>query len=375
MSNPPTRSFSISRLLATLLGLGLMASMPAHAFDGWHFEESTAIAGPSTSWDYVSLHAASNNLFIGHRKTGLQVFNVASKKLVKVIDGTPKASSNGAVVIPEFDLGVSTNEDGTLTPFSLSTLEAKASIKLGEELDSAHYDPVTKRLLVNMASDKEGTGLIVLEVPSLKQLGVIRVSTKKPEHAEADGNGNLIMASRDEAKVYRINMQDMTVTAQWPTPGCLQTNGLALDRANQRIFLGCRGSAPVKGVTTAGPVTKPSFMVMNAQTGAVVYADEMGGGNDTVIYDTEMKRVFLVNGVHSQLAVYEQVNADTYKPSEALGIGNGIRTMVLHPVSKKLYGVTSEGAADFNKPITTSVSPYYANVFFDSRFMVQSYSK
>ena len=359
----------------TALYLALAGHLPAYALDGWRLEESTAIAGPSTSWDYVSLHAESNNLFIGHRKTGLQVFNVASKKLVKVIESTATASSNGAVIIPEFDLGISTNEDGTLTPFSLKTLEAKASIKLGEELDSAHYDPVTQRLLVNMVSDKDGTGLLVLEVPSLKTLGTIRVSTKKPEHAEADGKGNLFMASRDESMVYRINMKDMAVSARWPTPGCVQTNGLAMDRANQRIFLGCRGTAPVATLTTPGPVTKPSFAVMNAQTGAILFTDEIGGGNDTVIYDADLKRIFLANGVHSQLAVYQQVDADTYKASEALGTGGGVRTMALHPVTKKLYAVTSEGSADYSKKITTSVSPYYANTFFADRFMVQSYSK
>ena len=363
------------RIASAALALGLIATAPAQAFDGWRLEESVAISGPSTSWDYVSLDAQSNNLFIGHRKTGLQVFNTTSKKVVRVIDGTISASSNGAVLIPEFDLGISTNEDGTLTPFSLKTLDAKPSIKLGEELDSAHYDPVSKRLLVNMASDKDGTGLLVLEVPSLKTLGTIRVSTKKPEHAEPDGKGNLLMASRDESKVYRINMQDMTVTAQWPTPGCVQTNGLALDRANQRIFLGCRGTAPTPGLVTPGPVTKPSFAVMNALTGAIVFTQEIGGGNDAVIYDADLKRVFLANGVHSQLAVFEQVNADTYKASEMLGTGNGVRTMALHPVSKKLYAVTSEGSADFAKRITTSVSPYYANTFLADRFTVQVYGK
>ena len=367
--------FDRAAKISAMTFLTAASCISAHAFDGWHLLQSTAIAGPSTSWDYVSLDAASNNLFIGHRKTGLQVFNVASQKLVKVIDGTASASSNGAVLIPEFDLGISTNEDGTLTPFSLKTLEAKPSIKLGEELDSAHYDQVTKRLLVNMASDKDGVGLLVLEVPSLKTLGTIRVSTKKPEHAESDGQGNLLMASRDEAKVYRINMKDMAVTAQWPTPGCVQTNGLALDKVNQRIFLGCRGTAPVAALTTPGPITKPSFAVMNAQTGAILFTQEIGGGNDTVAYDADLKRVFLANGVHSQLAVFEQVNADTYKAVESLGTGNGVRTMALHPVTKKIYAVTSEGSADFSKKITTSVSPYYANEFFADRFMVQTYGK
>jgi hypothetical protein len=337
-------------------------------------EDVTFIPGKNTSWDYVSLHAPSNNLFIGHRKTGLQVFNLVSKKLVKVIGDTAVASSNGAVIISDFDLGISTNEDGTLTPFSLSTLEARPSIKLGEELDSAHYDPVTQRLLVNMASGKDGTDLLVLEVPSLKTIGTVRVSTKKPEHAESDGQGNLLMASRDENVVYRINMKEMAVTAKWATPGCVQTNGLAYDKANQRVFLGCRGTAPVASLSI-GPSTKPSFAVMDATSGNIIYTHEIGGGNDTVIYDADLKRIFLANGVHSLLTVYEQVDANTYKPSEALGIGTGVRTMAIHPVTKKLYGVTSEGSADYSKKITTSVSPYYANTFFPDRFSVQTYSK
>lgn len=355
--------------------LAALASLSAYAFDGWHLLQSTAIAGPSTAWDYVSLDTGSNNLFIGHRKTGLQVFNVESQKFVKVIEGTTVASSNGAVLIPEFDLGISTNENGTLTPFSLKTLEAKPSIALGEELDSAHYDPVTKRLLVNMAADKDGVGLLVLEVPSLKTLGTIRLSTKKPEHAQADGKGNLLMASRDEDMVYRIDMRDMKVSARWPAPGCAQTNGLAFDAASQRIFLGCRGTAPVAALTTPGPVTKPAFAVMNAQTGAVIYTQEMAGGNDTVVFDADLKRVFLANGVNSQLAVFEQVDADHYKAVESLGTANGVRTMAMHPVSKKIYAVTSEGSADYGKKITTSVSPYYANVFFPDRFTVLTYGK
>ncbi|WP_309678981.1 hypothetical protein [Polaromonas sp.] len=340
-------------------------STPAAAFDGWHLENATAIPGKGAGWDYVSLDAARNHLFIGHRGQGLQVYDIATRKLVKVIGTTAADSSNGATLMPEFDLGISYNENGTITPFKLSTLEAQASIKLGDELDSTHYDPATKRIVVNMAAGKDGTDLIVLEAPSLKVVGTIKVTTKKPEHAEGDGKGNFYMASRDENSVYRIDTKDMKVTAQWPTPGCAQTNGLALDVANNRIFLGCRGSATVK----------PSFAVMNAENGAMVYTSEIGGGNDEVIYDADLKRVFLANGVNAVLNVFEQVSADSYKPSEAMGTQAGVRTMAMDPKTKKIYAVTADGSADYSKKITTTVSPYYANTFFTDRFYVLTYSK
>ena len=355
---------SVSLALAGCAAL-LLCPLAAQAFDGWKLESSSAIPGKNSAWDYVSLDAARNHLFIGRRGNGLQVYDLATAKVIKTIGNTAANSSNGATVIPEFDLGLSYNENGTLTPFKLSTLEAGADIKLGDELDSAHYDPASKRLVVNMASTDSGTELVVLQLPALQTVGTIKVSTKKPEHAEADGKGNFYLAARDENAVYRLNTKDLAVTAKWPTPGCAQTNGLALDAANQRIFLGCRGNAS----------TKPSFLVMNAETGAVVYTAEIGGGNDEVVYDAELKRVFLANGVNAILNIFEQTGPDSYKPLEALGTQAGVRTMAMHPKTKKLYAVTAEGSADYSKKITTSVSPYYANTFFPDRFFVLTYGK
>ncbi|APW40594.1 hypothetical protein RD110_09640 [Rhodoferax koreense] len=339
--------------------------MPASAFDGWHLENASAIAGPGSAWDYVSLDAARGHLFIGRRGSGLQVYDIASRKAIAVIGTTAAESSNGAAIMDDLDLGISYNENGTITPFKLSTLEAAPSIKLGDELDSAHYDPATRRLVVNMAAGKDGTELLVLEAPSLKTLGTIKITSKKPEHAQADGKGNLFLAARDENAVYRIDTKDMKVTARWPTPGCVQTNGLALDAANRRIFLGCRGSA----------TAKPTFAVMDADSGAVLYSAEIGGGNDDVVFDAELKRVFLANGVNSVMNVFEQVDANTYRPLEALGTQAGVRTMAMDAKSKKIYAVTAEGSADYSKKITTSVSPYYANTFFPDRFFVLTYSR
>jgi hypothetical protein len=352
-------------LIAGTCALFTTVSGVALAFDGWHLESATQIESKTSAWDYLTLDQASGRLYIGHRKEGLQVYDVAAKKLLKTLDKTTTQSSNGATLMPEFDLGVSNNEDGSLTPFKLSTLEAGDPIKLGEELDTSHYDPVTRRVLVNMASGKEGTDLIVLQAPKLEKVGSIAVKTKKPEHAEADGKGNMFMASRDLEMVYRFDMKEMKVTAEWPTPGCGQTNSLVLDKVNSRIFLACRGNDK----------NKPSFAVMDADNGKMIYASEIGGGNDGLIYDPDLKRIFTANGVNAIMNVFEQVDANAYKPVEALGTHAGVRSLAYDSKAKKLYAVTAEGSADAGKKITTSVSPYYANTFFPNTFKVLVYSK
>ncbi len=351
---------------AGLLAAGLLAGPPpAAAFDGWHVEQATVIEGRTGAWDYVSFDAQHNRLFIGHRRDGLQVFDLIGRKMITTIRGTSEASSNGAVLIPEFDLGISFNENGSVTPFGLNTLEPRDALPLGEELDTGHYDGFNKRVVVNMAPGKDGTDAIILEVPTLSRVGVIHLPTKKMEGADEDGAGNFFVAARDTNTVYRLDTAKVTVTATWPTPGCAQTNSLTMDRANKRIFLGCRGSDTVK----------PSFAVMDATTGKIVYTAEIGGGNDAVVYDADLKRIFLANGVGAVLNVFEQVNANVYRPVETLGTRSGMRTLVMDPKSKKLHAVVAEGSADAGKKIVTAVSPFYANTFFPNTFTVLTFGK
>ena len=347
------------------MAFALAASGPALAYDGWHLVDQTTIESKSSSWDYVSLDSKLNRLYIGHRKEGLQVFDLATKKLIKVIDGTAAASSNGALIIQEFDLGLSNNENGSIIPFKLSTLEVQPAIKLGEELDTSHYDPLTKRVIVNMVSGKDGTDLIVLEAPTLKQVGVIKVGTKKPEHAEADGAGNFYLAGRDTEKVYKIDTRSLAVSAEWATPGCGQTNSIALDVPNKRVLVACRGNKD----------SKPAFSILNAEDGKTVATHEIGGGNDGIYYDAELKRVFMTGGVNGVMNIFEQVDANTYKQIEAVGTSPSTRTMAYDAKAKKIYTVTADGVADYAKKVTTSVSPWYPNTFFPNTFKVQAYGK
>jgi hypothetical protein len=334
--------------IALITSLSVIAMQPASAFDGWRLRDTQM-----------------PRLFIGHRKEGLRVYDLKSKAVVKVIEGTDRNSSNGVTFASDLDLGISNNEDGTITPFRLSTLEASTPIKLSHELDNSHYDPATKRLIVNVAAGKDGTDLVVLDVPSFKIAGTIKVPTVKPEHADVDGAGTMFLAGRDTDAVYRIDTRSMKLTATWPTPGCAKTNSMVYDHANKRILLGCRGSE----------TTKPSLAVMNAETGNIVHTSEIGGGVDGIAYDPRTKRIFLSCGVNAVINIFEQVSADSYRPIEALGTQAGARTLAYNPKTEELYSVVAEGSADFAKKITTSVAPFYANTFFKDTFKVLTYSR
>ncbi len=350
---------SIAALAFALVG-------PASAFDGWHLERTATIEGKASGWDYVAFDEGTNHLFLGHRKEGLQVFDPVTQKVTKVIDKTGEASSNGAVLIPEFDLGVSNNENGTLIPFKLSTLEAQPPLRVGDDLDTSHYDSASKRLVVNQGAGKDGTELVMLDVPSLKEAGRLKVASKKVEGADSDGRAAFFLAAQDLDRIYKIDAKAGKVTAEFDTaPNCGRPTSVTVDAAHDRVFVGCRGHDAVK----------PSFVVLDGATGKTVYSAEIGGGSDSIIYDADLKRIFTANGVGANLNVFEQVDADSYKPVETLGTRPGVRTTAMDHKTKTIFAVTAEGSADPSKKILTAVSPFYANTFFPNTFTVLSYGK
>ncbi|WP_448949815.1 YncE family protein [Labrys neptuniae] len=353
-------------LAVSVAALICVGGTSAYAFDGWRLQKATVIEGKSSGWDYVSVDSATHHVFLGHRKEGLQVFDPKTDKVIKVIDKTKEDSSNGAVLMPEFDLGVSNNEDGTLTPFKLSTLAAQAPIKVGGDLDTSHYDPASKRLVLNMGAGDDGTELIMLDVPSLKEVGRLKVPSKKVEGADSDGKSGFFLAAQDLDKVYKIDAKAGTITATYDTaPACGRPTAVTVNAADDRVYVSCRGHDAVK----------PSLVVLDGASGKIVFNAEIGGGTDSIIYDADLKRIFTANGVSANLNVFEVDGPDSYKLSETLGTRAGMRTMAIDRKTKTIYAVTAEGSADPSKKILTAVSPFYANTFFPDSYTVMAYGK
>lgn len=355
----------IALVSALLAATALVPASMASAQDGWHLKSATTIEGKASGWDYVSFDQGTNHVFLGHRKEGLQVFDPTANKVVKVIDGTAEASSNGAVLIPDLDLGLSNNENGTIIPFKLSTLEAQAPIKVGEDLDTSHYDPAGKRLVVNLGAGKEGTDLVIIDPAGMKDVGHLHVASRKVEGAESDGKA-FFLAAQDLDKIYRIDTGAGKVLAEIDVAAkCGQPTSVAADVANDRVFVGCRGRGAVK----------PSLVVLDGAAGTIIYSAEIGGGTDSLAYDPTLKRIFSTNGLGANLNVFEQTDANSYKPEETLGTRAFVRTMAMDHKTATIYAVTAEGSADPTKKILTAVSPFYPNTFYPNTFTVLAYGK
>jgi len=231
-------------------------------------------------------------------------------------------------------------------------------IKVGNDADSAFYDPATKQLAFTMG-DSGKVAFVDAKAGTL--VGELPMDSKKLDGTVPDGEGNLFMALRDRNSVVKIDVRQRKVTDEWKTAPCEEPTGIAFDKDDKRLFVGCRGKNPV-------------LAVLASDAGKLITTLEIGRGNDGVVYDRTARKVYTSNGVDANLVIYSQLDADTYKLAEATTTRPYARTMALDPTTKKIYLVTAEGTADPTKKINKAVAPFYPNRYFPDTFTVLTYS-
>ena len=322
----------------------------------YRLSASTALPGKAPDWDYLAYDGPRAHLFIARRGAGLWVFDTRRQRVVKQIART--AGAGAALLIPALDRGFSVNGDGSATVFKLSTLAALRRIKFAEDSDSASYDPVSGRVAF-LSSDSQR--LTFMDARSLTITASLALPAKKADASAADGAGHILLNERDRAMVALIDPARAALLAEWPTTGCSQPTGMAVDTAGHRAFIGCRGARPV-------------LLVMNTDNGAVVASLDLGRGNDGVIYDPMRRRIITANGVEGNLVIFHQDDPDHYHLEQAITTRPSARTLAYDASSARIFTVTAEGAVNPAAPVNTGPSAFYPNAYYDGSFVVLTYA-
>jgi hypothetical protein len=338
------------RLAGALLILSAVFSQAMAAGIKYKLEDVVGFKGKSPSWDYVTFDESRSYVFLGRRAAGVTVYDVQKRKIVGQIERSDGA--NSATLVPEFNRGYTTNGDGTTTIFDLNSLKTIDRVKIGESADNAFYEPITKQIVFTMGDQKL---LTFVDAKSGKVNGTLTMNAEELEGAAADSKGALFVVERDVNKVAKVDAAKREVVAEWTISNCDLPTGLAMDRANSRLFIGCKGEKPV-------------LSVVDASNGNVIAQPEIGRGNDGVVYDAETHRVYTSNGVDGNIVIFDQVDANTYKLAQAVTTRPIARTMTIDPKTKKIYTITAEGMVDPLKPVNRRAAPFYPNTFYDDTF-------
>jgi YVTN family beta-propeller protein len=227
------------------------------------------------------------------------------------------------VVAAELGRGfVSNGKASTVTIFDLNTLKPIADVPTGQKPDAIIFDPATSRVFAFNGGSNSATAI---DAATGKVAGTIDLGGG-PEFAAADGNGFVYNNLEDESLVLKIDSRKLTVVQRWPTAPCASPSSMAMDRANHRLFLGCRSKV---------------MAVMNADTGQVITTLPIGDHVDATAFDPATKLIFNSNG-EGTVTVIRQDSPDKYSLVETVKTLPKAKTMALDSKTHRLFLSTAE---------------------------------
>jgi DNA-binding beta-propeller fold protein YncE len=304
-----------------LLVLGV-AARPAVAADasssGYHVIKKLNVGGDG-GWDYLTIDPVTQRLYIS-RSDRVMVYNVEKEKLVGEVANTPGV--HGVALVAKLDRGFASNGgDSTVTVFDLKTLAERTKIKVGNRPDAIIYDPASNQIFTMNAS---GTATAIDPEKEIVA-GTIELGGK-PEFAVADEKGQIFVNLEDKSEVLAIDAYKRAVVHRWPLEPGKEPAGLAMDRAQNRLFSTCHNQ---------------KMIALDAATGKVVGEAAIGRGTDACAFDLEGALAFSSNGDGTLTVVHEKTDG-SLEVVQNVETQSGARTMALDPKTHRVYLVTAK---------------------------------
>ena len=286
---------------------------------GYSVVKKISIAGTG-SWDYLMVDEAARRLYVSHG-TQVEVIDIDALTVVGNVPKTPGV--HGVAIAPEFGRGfVSDGQANAVTIFDLKTLKPIADVPTGQKPDAIIYDPATSRVFAFNGESKSATAI---DAASGKVAGTVDLQGG-PEYAAADGKGFVYNNLEDESLVLKINSRELKVEQRWPTAPCSSPSSMAMDRANRRLFVGCRSKV---------------MAVLDADTGKVITTLPIGDHVDATAFDAATKLIFNSNGEGTVTVIHED-SPDKYSLVETVKTAPRAKTMALDPKTHRLFLSTAE---------------------------------
>jgi len=339
-----------SKWWISILSLSLAAVAVAAAGPGYHVIKTYKLGGEG-GWDYLTVDASARHFYIS-RGTHVIVLDADSGKNVGDIPDTPGV--HGIALAPELGKGfVSNGREGTVTVFDIKTLVPIGSkIKVGENPDAILYEPATKRVFTFNGRSQDSTAI---DAASGKVLGTIKLDGK-PEFAASDAKGEVFVNIEDKSELTVIDPNKLEVKTKWPLAPCTEPSGLALDRKNRRLFVGCDNKM---------------MAVVDADSGKVLATPAIGEGVDATAYDDETGLAFASCG-EGVLTVVKEDSPQKFSVVENVKTEPGARTMALDTKTHNLFTVTAKFGPP---PAATADNPHPRRTILPDTFEVLVLSK
>jgi len=275
-----------------------------------------------TVLDYLTV--SGDNLFVTDESAG-NVYKVHLREgalpgAADVSTFALEPATHGVIIDPSSRLAyVSRSEANTVDIFDPGTMRLVKRIPVADDADGIFYDPFEKIVYVANGDAKVAT---LIDPATQASIGTIPLGGK-PEYAVIDPRTKLLYQNLEDVNTLAaVDVAKKVVVGRWPLERCEGPSGMAIDPADRRIFSVCSGNA--------------TLVVFDLDAHRVITSLPIGGGPDSVAYDSELRRIY-GTGRSGVLSVIQQDTADSYHALDSIHLHFGAHTLAVDPATHRVY--------------------------------------
>ena len=250
------------------------------------FVANVQLPGPSNRFDYTSLDASANRLYIAHMDAGqILVFDVKQRRLLQTINAP---GVHGVIAVPRLHrVYASATDAQMLITIDSRTGRVIARSPAGSYPDGLVYDPVERHVFV---SDESG-GIEAVINAAGRRIATVRLGGEAG-NVQYDARSGMVLADvQTRNQVAVIDPKTNRVVRRLALPGCDHSHGLLIDAPRRLAFVACDGNA--------------ALLTLDLKRLKVTATATVGQGPDVLAFDTSSKRLY-VAAESGQVAVFEE---------------------------------------------------------------------
>jgi mono/diheme cytochrome c family protein len=174
------------------------------------------------------------------------------------------------------------------------------------------------------ANKPETAGVTAIDAKSGEIAGTIEDLGGRTEHLASDEAGHVFLNMQDVGKLHKLDAQGLKVVETWQlAPPCGQPSSMDMDRAHNRVFIGCRSGL---------------LAVVNGGTGKIVATQPIGTVVDALEFDPMTGLIYVsTGGGDGALSIFHQESPDQYTLVDNVETLPGARTLALDHKSGRVY--------------------------------------
>jgi YVTN family beta-propeller protein len=286
---------------------------------GFHVLKSHSIKSPG-GWDYVTVDAENKKIYVSHG-TQVNILSTVTGDSIGVIANTNGV--HGIALVKALNKGYASNgRDNSCTVFDLQTNAEIARIPVGTNPDAIFYDDFSKKVY---AFNGRSSDASVIEPATDKVVATVPLGGK-PETGVSDGKGKVFVNSETTNEVVAIDAATYKVIARYKITDGDEPSGLAIDRATNRLFVGCGGNQ--------------TLVVMDATNGKNLAKFHIGDC-DGVAFDPTLKMAYTSNN-EGTISVIKELSANKFAFVENITTEKGARTIGIDVLTHHLFLPTAK---------------------------------